>query len=760
MISQAKFVDYLVSLAPEGETPLIVLQRPRKDNPNKMTFPAQLPDKPIPKDAAVFGNTASYVIDRLDPARPSASLANTDYVLLMMLDDINAESKQPPIRPTWIMETSPGNFQWCYAFDMDAQPRVGEFAAAIKAIAAAGYSDPGAINAVRNFRLPDSVNLKPKNNGFRARLVEFWPGRDFTLPEILDEFGVTAGDADATLKPLALDDKGDGDEVFRWLADNKLLLSKPNSEGWAGVVCPNNAAHTDENVEARYNPADRGFKCLHAHCQRITSDAYLGWVAEQGGPDVGVGLRPELLGARMAAAMAKLPAAPNPFVEALAAIEKQRIEKETWFDRYAYLESDDAYFDTIARKVVTRAAFNAVYRHVTCKSIKTGAFCEASIWYDQNRVAMGAKSLHALTYAAGDGAIVAHNGELKGNLWVNARPDVSGGPRQPVDMWLELCRTLAPNVAELEHVWDVMAFKVQNPRVKINHAILHMGDEGCGKDTMWSPFLWAVCGPDHHNQAIVNGGELSSTWGYAFESEVLVLNELHEPEASQRRALANRLKPLIAAPPETISVNRKMLRPYDAANRLFVLAFSNEAVPISLSSQDRRWFVIRSSAGRLPEAQAKALWTWYRSGGYAAIARWLHARDVSAFNPAAIPANTEEKDLMIAGGLSSGEEYLVELIENRRGEFAKGYVRSRWTGLIDRLQAAAPPNAKIYKLVLFHALKEAGWINRGRIHSREFPGNVDVWCAPEFEDMPKSDLRRLVEPAQVETGVVTSFRKL
>ena len=113
---------------------------------------------------------------------------------------------------------------------------------------------------------------------------------------------------------------------------------------------------------------------------------------------------------------------------------------------------------------------------------------------------------------------------------------------------------------------------------------------------------------------------------------------------------------------------------------------------------------------------------------------------------------------MISDGLSGAEDYLVGLIERRSGEFARGYVSSRWSALIDRLQGAAPPSIKLYKGALFHALKEAGWISRGRIHSADHPAKVDVWCAPEHKDMPKSDLRRLVEPAQVE-GVVTPFRK-
>ena len=73
-----------------------------------------------------------------------------------------------------------------------------------------------------------------------------------------------------------------------------------------------------------------------------------------------------------------------------------------------------------------------------------------------------------------------------------------------------------------------------------------------------------------------------------------------------------------------LPINRKGLHPYDMVNRMFVLAFSNDPVPISLDSQDRRWFCVWSTAPRMNPETAAAMWRWYKSGGYEAIAHWLH----------------------------------------------------------------------------------------------------------------------------------------
>ena len=233
------FLDFITKLAPSGETALIVRQKPQlkdgeiqlhADGAVKCTWPAFLPDpKRIKGDQAWYGNTASFVIDRFTDGRVSASAANCEYILVMMLDDIGTKSKTPPLEPTWIMETSPGSFQWGYAFS--DQPTKAEFSAAIKAIAEAGYTDPGACNPVRNFRLPGSINLKPGRDNFAARLVCFNPEREYTLGDICAALDVTPVEPDSlTLRPIRLSDDG-ADDVMAWLSGQGLLLSKPNGEG-------------------------------------------------------------------------------------------------------------------------------------------------------------------------------------------------------------------------------------------------------------------------------------------------------------------------------------------------------------------------------------------------------------------------------------------------------------------------------------------------------------------------------------------------
>ena len=760
------FLDYLANIAPEGETILFVRQKPAKpeqfhmDGAMKCSWPAYLPDK-WKADQAWYCNTGCFIIDRFEAGRPSARADNCERVAFLVLDDVGTKAKVPPIDPTWIMETSPDNYQYGYTFGLDDQPMKGDFAAAIVAIADAGYTDGGAINPVRNFRLPGSLNLKPGRDCFASRLVEFHADREFSLRTICDALGVTPNPADtATVRPIRLTDDG-GDDVLAWAASRGDLLERGNAAGWWGVVCPNSGEHSDGNPMGRYNPVNRAYCCLHEHCSEWDSEAYLDWVEQQGGPSRAHGLRDELLAAVMDGALSKLaptPDYPDAAAEVIAAVEQRelgRIEKSQWYERFAYIQDDDAYFDMTDRRELSRGTFNALFRHIRCVSTRDQGgkrMVEASVSFDENRQAKGAKALVGITFAAGGSVLVAREGLVYGNRWRDARPEPVPGDVTP---WMRHLERMVPIAFEREHLLNALAHKVQFPGHKINHAILLGGNHGSGKDTLFAPFFWSIGGPSKHNCSLVKNEELTSQWGYALECEVMEIAELRQAEAKDRRALENVLKPIIAAPPELLPVNRKGLHPYMALNRVFVVAFSNERAAISIPSEDRRWFCLWAEADRLPEAEAVALWNWYEHrGGFAAVAAYLSSRDVSAWNPSAPPPMTEAKAIMVEHGMSGAESFLVNMIRGRARAFAGGVIGAPFFAVCDELQHFAPPGVKVVPAALMHALKEAGWVDMGRLASREYQTKKHIFCAPDLADKwTRSDLRRAIEKAPEGAGL-------
>jgi len=190
------------------------------------------------------------------------------------------------------------------------------------------------------------------------------------------------------------------------------------------------------------------------------------------------------------------------------------------------------------------------------------------------------------------------------------------------------------------------------------------------------------------------------------------------------------------------------------ANRMFVLAFSNDPVPLALPSQDRRWCCVWSHAPRMTPADGQALWAWFKDGGFEACASWLSKRDVRAFNPGAAPPLTDFKDNLVEHGMSIAESYLVQMMRERVGEFAHGAIGSPFQALCERLAATRQDGVKVPQPALLHALKEAGWQDMGRLGSSDYPTKKQIFVAPGVgRGMSKSDLRRLVEP-EARVGLV------
>ena len=122
------------------------------------------------------------------------------------------------------------------------------------------------------------------------------------------------------------------------------------------------------------------------------------------------------------------------------------------------------------------------------------------------------------------------------------------------------------------------------------------------------------------------------------------------------------------------------------------------------------------------------------------------------FNPSAPPFMTEFKANLVEHGMSMAESYLVELLRERKGEFARGVISSPFHSLCDRLAGLAPANVKVPQAALLHALKEAGWVDCGRLAAADFKSKKHIFAAPEVHSaLSKSELRRAVEdiPAPV-----------
>lgn len=201
---------------------------------------------------------------------------------LVLLDDIGTKIDTKAalrLKPTCLVETSPGNFQgWLF---LNKPLRDAEKAEAlIHALIAAGASDPGAGNLTRYGRLPVGRNGKAKyhdahGNEWVQRINEWRPETRYTVEQIAKAYKL-----DLTPKPkpkkaakraTSTHDADTYLNLFDW-AGLHIEQVRGNSKAHQ-IVCPWHKEHTDENTSGTvyFEPDESngmrgGFHCHHGHC--------------------------------------------------------------------------------------------------------------------------------------------------------------------------------------------------------------------------------------------------------------------------------------------------------------------------------------------------------------------------------------------------------------------------------------------------------------------------------------------------------------
>lgn len=225
---------------------------------------------------------ASFVPD--DAGKYRRKKQNFAALHAIMLDDIGtkvAKLERLTLPPTWLIETSPDNFQAGYIF---REPLTDGVLAVriVKAIISAGLCDPGADGPLTRYaRLPKAVNGKHEPC-FQCRLTEFSPTRLYTVEEVINGLGIDFNPVESEMRSTSCRSSGQvaDDEVYIPRVDENPVIVKlkeqnlyirPLGEAKHEIICPWQHEHTSGNGGTAYfEPSESiplgGFKCLHGHC--------------------------------------------------------------------------------------------------------------------------------------------------------------------------------------------------------------------------------------------------------------------------------------------------------------------------------------------------------------------------------------------------------------------------------------------------------------------------------------------------------------
>ncbi|CAN5520374.1 hypothetical protein BH10PLA2_BH10PLA2_01010 [soil metagenome] len=211
----------------------------------------------------------------------------------IMFDDVGTKverSKLDGFKPTWEIETSPGNSQIgvCFRTPLEDQAIV---TALQKAVIEAGLCDAGAKGVARWARLPNAINGKSKytdstGNPYRCRLTAWNPDVAYTVEKLTEALGISVTPV-ASLpvlkvghgtRPAFTPERGDDvytprsaqNPVLQALRD-RGLYKQALAPGRHDITCPWVSEHTDaiDSGSAYFEPSKEypagGFCCQHSH---------------------------------------------------------------------------------------------------------------------------------------------------------------------------------------------------------------------------------------------------------------------------------------------------------------------------------------------------------------------------------------------------------------------------------------------------------------------------------------------------------------
>src|SRR6266567_925846 len=242
-----------------------------------------------------------------------------------------------------------------------------------------------------------------------------------------------------------------------------------------------------------------------------------------------------------------------------------------------------------------------------------------------------------VTYKPGGDFLVTDDDGLALNLY---RPTSLTPTTGDVGPWLDLWFHVVPDEAARAHLLNWCADLVQHPDRKVNHQIMIGGKQGIGKDSLLQPIIAAV---GASNTVVIGPNDLAGQFNDWAEAKLLAVVE--EVEAFHRPTFANKVKPLFAAPPHDIRINRKHVPAFAVPNLLRFVLFTNSPTPIAIDADDRRVFFYYSPATKKPSAYYRAYHAWCaRHAG--SVLRYLQSRDLSNFNRYDAPPATAAKDAL------------------------------------------------------------------------------------------------------------------
>jgi hypothetical protein len=709
-----------------------------------------------------------FCIGLLKPGATRRAISTCQTVHCIVFDDVGTKGDAAALEallgpPTWKIESSPGNFQWGYKYKTPVdQDGFALHKAIINKGKELGICD-GISDVVRLVRLPVGTNGKchpdgtPKYPGWKVALTEWNPSVDVDILDVAMALGVQDGDLSRawTSTSSRKFDARIGDDKDPWmiaLESLGMVLRDNPKPGVVDIECPFEHEHTVRSETGSSYLGSGKFECHHGHCLSKNSTHFRAEIAgrfseqESGGLVDGFALLGALAFDRVGG---ELDAEEMAILDTLGRAWGVASVEEA-LERLVLVHDLEAWFDRVTRRVQSHRQVDVLLRRV----IPYGS-SGAKAGHAQLLNEPGLTVVDKVTYIPGQPVLTLdHDGSTAANAWRpnDAVKPVAGGAY--LDKILAHMEMLFPDADDRRVIECWMAHQVQRPGVKVPWMILILGGQGIGKDLLLQG-LKNVVGT--WNVSDVTTEMLDSQFNPWIKAQIVCVQEL---AADQRFSLYNKLKPLIAAPPETVGLNQKNQRVIELPNLQNWIGTTNNAGAVALAKDDRRIFVLESPA--VPQDR-----DYYRAlaeavdKGRGEFLGWLQDYDLglAGWEPGRIPTTANSaaaKAQMTVEGMSGAAQRVV--LELEEGMFGgRKLIASR--ELREHMERRGIPAERVDRAIkeAMAALGCRQWRNNTQLRLRTGENPQRVWVRKRPELYEQMDADKLRDAYLSECGAHAAF---
>ena len=568
-----------------------------------------------------------FCIGALKKGHTQRRKTDIEEVLALVLDDIGSKAKDAAGivatlgQPSWIIETSHGNFQYGWVYRRPVKDFAAHEALVGECVRRWGVDKAGA-DRNRAVRLPSGVNLKEGRGRWGVRLVGGYPAYAISFEETFILLGsppAVASGAGVDLAELGRTGLWDaGTDVWVNALVELGMAKHDNPNGTLEIECPWVAEHTDRREGTAYL-GNAHFRCQHDHCSGRKSPGFkreiearlvangkslVGLLRGMAFPE-DVAAEEAYVGRKAISHMFDPPRWPPGGGGGAGSKDRLTIRTEAEaVDRLVYVTGQRQFYDEESKTLLSHDQIDEALYPVQ-EPGKRGQKAMHNVLLARSDL----RGVEHLTYRPGLAKIV--NDDLERNLAAFNVWKGSTLVRAPAGKRLRVILRhvdrLFPDPDYAKAIVNWMAALVQRPEVKIEWMPIVVGVGGTGKDLLFG-MLRELLGPTNMvklgtERLLDEDSRIKAFTGH----QVVILEEL-SMTLVKGKDVATLLKPLIT---EDRVFGRGI---YEGSvtkpNTASVLAYSNteNALNISPDSDDqRRYLPYISPARALAKAEADEL---------------------------------------------------------------------------------------------------------------------------------------------------------